>query len=143
MPHVLSMFDSQYLHEFDLLGKDVIVEIDRVVQGNLTAQGGRTQKKPVVYFKGKERGLALNKTNARTIISMYGTATEDWVGKLICLFPTQTQFGSETKPCIRVRPTVPKRKAKRAEPEPSHLGDGPISEDEAAEIARMESETVQ
>ena len=37
-------------------------------------------------FKGKEKHLICNKTNARTIASMHGNDTDGWVGKEIVLY---------------------------------------------------------
>lgn len=102
-----TMFDSDYIYAFDLQGQDVTVTIDRVVGVTLVGEGGRKAKKPCVYFRGKDRGLALNKTNGKTIASLYGPHVEEWVGKRITLYPTTTQFGGETKDCIRVRNRVP------------------------------------
>lgn len=103
MPHVLSMFDSEFLHCYDLTKDQVEVEIESVAVGELTAQGGRKSKKPVVKFKGAEKKLALNKTNAKAIIALYGPNTEDWPGKKVVLFKSRTQMGGEEVDCIRVR----------------------------------------
>lgn len=110
MPHVLSMFDSEYLHSYDLPTDEATVEIESVAAGELTAIGGRKSKKPVVKFKGAQKGLALNKTNARIVIALYGPLTEAWPGKRVTLYKTQTQMGGETVDCIRIRPVVPSGK---------------------------------
>ena len=102
-----SMFDSEYLGAWDLLGKDVTVTVDRVAAGTLTGAGGRKSKKPLVFFVGKEKALALNKTNAKIIAAMYGTDTAEWAGKKITIYPTRTEMAGETVDCIRVRPGVP------------------------------------
>lgn len=103
MPHVLSMFDSEFLHCYDLTKDQVEVEIESVAVGELTAQGGRKSKKPVVKFKGAEKKLALNKVNSHAIAKLYGFETEAWVGKKVVLFKSRTQMGGEEVDCIRVR----------------------------------------
>jgi hypothetical protein len=108
------MFDSEYLGAWDLVGKDVTVAINRVVAGTVIGSSGRKAKKPIVYFEGKEKGLLINKTNAKTISTLYGNDTAAWAGKLITLFPTQTQFGSETMDCIRVRSAIPHKASRPA-----------------------------
>lgn len=108
------MFDRQYIGAWDLAGKDAVVRIVKVLAATLTAQGGRTQKKPVIYFKGTDKGFCLNKTNAKTIAAMYGNDTSKWIGQRITLCPTQTSFGNETVDCIRVRPTIPKGRNEQA-----------------------------
>lgn len=105
---VRAMFDKEFLYAYDLQGKDVTVEIASVKQGKLTGTGGKSNKKPVLYFKGKEKGLGLNITNARIIAGMYGSFDGDkWLGKAITLYPTTTTFGSATVECIRIRPNIP------------------------------------
>ncbi len=60
-------------------------------------------EKPVVKFKGAEKKLALNKTNAKAIIALYGPNTEDWPGKKVVLFKSRTQMGGEEVDCIRIK----------------------------------------
>jgi hypothetical protein len=112
------MFDRDYLGVWDLKGRDVTVEISKVVAATLTSQGNRKSKKPVVYFKGTEKGFALNKTNMKTIAGMYGFDADKWVGQRITLYPTQTSFGSETVEAVRVRPTVPRGKGESVQSQP-------------------------
>lgn len=109
---VRSMFDKAFLYHFDLQGRDVTVVISKVTQGKVMGTDGKAQKKPVCYFKGKEKGLALNITNVRTIGSIYGTfEAEKWVGKAVTLYPTTTQMAGRTVECIRIRPTKPGKDA--------------------------------
>lgn len=105
-----SMFDSEYIGAWDLEGRDVTVTIEKVEAGELTTQGGRKARKPIVHFVGKKKGFALNKTNAKIIASLYGKDTKEWIGREITVYPTQTSFGSEQVDCIRVRPMVPTKK---------------------------------
>lgn len=117
MPDVRTMFDKQYLYAYDLQGRDVTVTIAKVVGGTLTGVGGQTSKKPVLFFNGAKKGLALCITNARTIAAMYGGfKSEDWIGKRVTLYPTTTTFGGKEVECIRIRPTAPKGNVKDAPP---------------------------
>lgn len=114
---VRSLFDKAYLYAYDLQGRDVTVTIAKVVGGTLVGTGGKSNKKPIIFFEGAKKGLALNITNARTIAAMYGGfQAEAWVGKRITLYPTTTQFGSQTCDCIRIRPNIPGAKVKDAPP---------------------------
>lgn len=65
--------------------------------------------KPVLYFQGKERGLALNKTNASIITEAYGDETGDWLGYEIELYPAMVQYQKTMVEAIRVK--IPRRNA--------------------------------
>jgi hypothetical protein len=65
--------------------------------------GRNKDRKPVVYFRGKDKGLVLNKTNANKIQSITGTdEMDDWAGTTIVLFGTLVEFGGEEVEGIRV-----------------------------------------
>ncbi len=113
------MMDRDYIYAFDLQGKDVTVTIEKVTGGELTGQGGRKAKKPLAFFRGKQKPLALNSTNCKTIAALYGNDTTEWAGKAITLYPTTTTMGGDTVDCIRVRPEKPAQQpqpARTAEP---------------------------
>jgi hypothetical protein len=104
------MLDKEFLYHFDLDGRDVSVCIDRVTPGEVPGENGKKSRKPLVYFKNKNKPLALNITNIRTIAAITGSFdSARWVGAWITLYPTTTQFGPRTVECIRVRPSAPKR----------------------------------
>jgi hypothetical protein len=108
MAHWKSMFDDkEFLFAFDLGGREVTVTIDRCTAGQIVGEQGRKSKKPMLSFVGKQKKLALNKTNGKIIAAMYGNETSAWAGKSIIIYPTTTTFGSETVECIRVKPVVP------------------------------------
>jgi hypothetical protein len=105
------MYDKAYIYAYDLEGRDITVEIKSVTGGTLVGTGGKSNKKPIVFFKGTEKGLALNITCARIIAGLYGGFDADkWIGKRITLYPTTTTFGSQTVDCIRIRNVIPKGK---------------------------------
>lgn len=137
MPDVRTMFDKQYLYAYDLQGRDVTVTIAKVVGGTLVGTGGKSNKKPIIFFNGTTKGLALNITNAKTIASMYGNSfkSEDWIGKRVTLYPARTSFGGTEMDCIRIRPTIPKTNAKDtppAEPPPAAREPGADDDESAA-----------
>src|SRR5262245_44091340 len=102
--HYKRMFDdNDFLFAFDLEGRDVTVTIEKVFTGELTGEKGRKTRKPMVKFVSKAKVLALNKTNGKTIATMFGPDTTQWVGKSITLYPTVTEFNGQTCECIRVR----------------------------------------
>lgn len=131
MPDYRSMYDREYIGHWDLAGRDVTVTISKVIGGELTAPGGRKNKKPVLYFVGKEKGMVLNRTNGKTIAAMYGVKTEDWIGKRVILYVSVTRNpdGSGDVDCIRVRPTPPQGKATAPEQEPEQSPEPPPQQD--------------
>lgn len=107
------MFDSPYLGAWDLpQGEDRIVTITKVVGEELMSNRGK-DKKPVAYIEESDRGLVLNKTNARTIAALYTNDTNKWIGQRITLYRTTVQVGPEVKDCIRVRPDRPADEVKK------------------------------
>jgi hypothetical protein len=94
-----SVYPSNYLKAADLQGKFVSVNIAEVKIVDL----GGNEERPVVFFEDKKRGLVLNKTNSNAIVNAYGDETDNWNGKPLELFPTETSFQGKMVPCIRLR----------------------------------------
>ena len=78
--NILDTFPSAYLKASDLKGKRVTLTMRDV---SIEVMG--EDRKPVLYFHGTDRGLALNKTNASIIVEMYGPETDEWMGKQIII----------------------------------------------------------
>src|SRR6185312_1211199 len=95
---VSDAFPSQYLKSGDLQGRTVIVTIDRY-----TIEDVGDDRKPVLYFVGKEKGLVLNKTNANEIAFTYGDDMDDWIGQKIEMFSMMVSFQGKNMPGLRVR----------------------------------------
>ena len=100
--NVNDMFPSRYLKADDLRGQEVAVVIGRCQEEDI-GQGAQQGHEHVLYFHGKKKGLVLNQVNGRTIAGQHGVDSEDWIGKQIVLFPTQTPFQGKQVPCIRVK----------------------------------------
>jgi len=99
-------FPNQYLKAADLGGREV-----RVTMANTEREKLGNDNKLVLYFKGKEKGLVLNKTNAGTISDAYGDDTEDWFDNPLILFSVKTDFQGKVVDAIRCR--VPTAKDNR------------------------------
>ena len=121
-----SAFPGQYIKAADLQGKRVQVVIDHVEMEDI---GGET--KPVLHFRGKERGLVLNKTNANAVWGITGTdETDEWSGVTVVLYPSKTDFQGKRVDCIRIDPPVqPVRRQAPPPPPPSPVS-GEIGEDQ-------------
>lgn len=59
-------------------------------------------EKWVMYFKGEDKSLPLNKTNALEIAETLGDDSDDWDGKYIRVYRDMTMFAGSKVPCIRV-----------------------------------------
>lgn len=116
-----TFYDKQHIGAWDLGGREVVVVIE-AVKGGKVGHGEKASKKPIIKFRGKEKTLACNITNAGTIAKLYGNDTREWIGKAITLYPTTTTFGRETVDCVRVKPQFPKGKERQGDfeqPDPS------------------------
>jgi hypothetical protein len=122
-------FPSKYLKAADLQGREV-----RVTIANVEREKMGDDTKPVAYFKGKEKGVVLNKTNSNMIADAYGDDTEDWFGQDVILLSVMTDYAGKMTPAIRVRiptardnrPRGDAQQVRRTVPEPDYHDD-PIS----------------
>lgn len=112
------IYPSKYLKADDLMGREV-----RVIMATVEMEKIGDDNKPVLYFKGKDKGVVLNKTNASTIAAAYGNESEDWLDQPLILFSVMVDFQGKVAPAIRCRvPTARDNKAIREDP----ISSGPI-----------------
>lgn len=120
-------FPSQYIKASDLGGREI-----RVTMQNVEREKIGTDNKLVLYFKGKQKGLVLNKTNAATISDAYGDDTEDWYEQPLILFSIKTDFQGKVVDGLRCRvPTAKDNKqapARRVEPQEDPISSGPAEQ---------------
>ncbi len=95
-------FPSRFLKAADLNGRKVLLRMSHVEMEDVAGTGPDSTK-PVLYFKGKKKGLVLNVTNANTIEEAYGRDTDKWEDRQIELYPTETEFQGKVVPCLRIR----------------------------------------
>jgi hypothetical protein len=113
-------FPSQYLKASDLGGREI-----RVAMANVEREKIGTDNKLVLYFKGKQKGLVLNKTNAATIGDAYGDDTDDWYDQPLILFSVKTDYQGKVVDATRCR--VPTAKDNRAAEQKQVRREDPIS----------------
>lgn len=109
---ISSAFPSRYLKAADLDGHKITVVMSHV---NMEDVSGSGDLQPVLYFEGKDKGMALNKTNSNTIAAIYGDETENWAGQSIILYEAMVDFKGQTVPAIRIR-MAPKIAAVKSQP---------------------------
>lgn len=98
------MSNSKFLKGTDIgAGKETKVTISDIEQGEQDRDGKKIPQL-MLHFKDKEKKLGLNVGNLETMISMYGSETDGWMGKEIILFtvPVSTPQGQPTLG-IRIR----------------------------------------
>jgi hypothetical protein len=101
--NVNDAFPSRYIKAADLADAAVVVTI-RAVEMEDIGQGQKKERKPVVYFEGKQKGLVLNKTNANMIQKIAGSPdTDDWAGVKIRLVAAEVEFQGDSVQAVRVR----------------------------------------
>ena len=103
MTNINDLYPSKYLKASDLQGREFHLVINNI-QVETLGTGDRAQQKPVIYFQGAQKGMALNRSNADEIANVYGLDTDAWIGKRITLYPSTTRFANQVVPCIKVRP---------------------------------------
>lgn len=92
------VFPSKYIKAADLNGREVPVVISHA---DMEMIGD--DRKLIVHFQGKEKGLVMNKTNANRIAHLYGTNTDGWQGKEITLYTEMVDFQGKVVDAIRVK----------------------------------------
>ena len=112
--NINDQFPSKFLKAADLNGGEVVVTIKDCIVEEIGED-----KRPVLYFAGKEKGVVLNKTNATNISGAYGGDTDDWVGKKVVLYTAWVDFQGRSMEAIRIRPAKANEGAKRAAVEPN------------------------
>jgi hypothetical protein len=97
-----STYDDSRFFRAEDLPQEKTLKIKGVTE-EMVGQGADQAQKLVVWFTNSKKGLALNRTNNRTIRGAYGDDTAGWEGKLIVVFPTQADFRGRLVAAVRVR----------------------------------------
>lgn len=109
------VFPSKYLKAEDIKGRgDVRVTIDRCRIEEFDDK--KKPEKPVIYFRGKDKGVVLNSGNWDILEDAFGDS-EDWAGKQIFLYTVRTQT-PEGKPTDGIRVRLPPQSTTAATPAP-------------------------
>lgn len=100
------MFPSKYLKADDLDGDDQFI-ITRITWERMKDDEGKEEDKPVIYFLKVDKGMALNKTNAKRISEMHGDETDGWIGKKVTLTKEWVEAFGKADWAIRVKMQPP------------------------------------
>ena len=114
MANINDAFPSKYLRAHDLNGNEPIVTIERVDNEQVG-----DDRKLVVYFKGKTKGLVLNKTNATAIADiLHSEDTDDWSNGQIKLVTARVDYQGKRVDAIRIDAVKKAAKPSRPAQEP-------------------------
>jgi hypothetical protein len=101
MPTKSEAFPTRFFKAADIPDSGLPLKIAKVEQEKV---GPDQDLRWVLYSKGQDKQLILNGTNWDLIAAALREENSDnWVGQIIELFRTQTQFGGKRVDCIRVR----------------------------------------
>lgn len=96
--------NSNWLKAEDLKGMKVPLKIIEVNQEDPFKKG---VLQIALTFEGKGKKLLLNKINANSIAESNGDDENTWVGKIIKVYPTTTDYDGKMVDCIRVEVEKP------------------------------------
>ena len=90
---IMSRFPTKYLKGDDIEPGEIvsIKEVrDEIV-------GVEQESLPVLYLKEYDKGIVLNKTNAKSIVGIYGDDERRWDGKKLMLVTETVRFKGESQ----------------------------------------------
>jgi hypothetical protein len=106
------LYGSKYFSVADLGDREPRFKVGKVEVVELREKNGTTKRKYVMWFEGVEKGLVINKTNAKKLAEAYGKQSSKWIGQIVQLYAEDTSFGKG----VRLRPL--RKPATPAEPDP-------------------------
>jgi hypothetical protein len=84
--HVDELRDSAFIKAGQFKGRKPTMTITGVRKDKMPDKKGKPRTKGIVAFKETEKEFVINRTNQDCCVAMWGTETDDWVGKQISLF---------------------------------------------------------
>lgn len=116
------LYPSLYVSASDLKGKDCTLTIIATNAQELVLVGGaKSKRKLILTFKEAKKKMVCNVTNANTLVDLYGTKAEGFIGKRIIVYPTKASFQGKPVDAIRIRDKVPGAQAPAPPPEPDDM----------------------
>jgi hypothetical protein len=100
------LFPSKYLKAADA-EKNLDLTIARVAQEGMKNKEGKDEIKPVLYFAELEKGMVLNKTNAKTLSGLFGKEIDHWAGERVVLTAVEVDAFGEMQKALRIKNAAP------------------------------------
>ena len=96
------VFKGSYLKADDLQNRRVRVVIDDVTMEDI-GHDDKKERRAVAHFAGKDKGLALNKTNWNILEEVCGSMdSDDWRGFGVTLYVAKVDYQGKRVPAVRV-----------------------------------------
>ena len=89
------IYGSKFFSAADLHGEMIRRKIGKVEIGDLKEKDGSTKRKFIVYFKGVDKPLVLNRTNAQKLAAALGKDRTAWIDVVVELYAEMTSLGKE------------------------------------------------
>lgn len=108
--HWKKNFDYRYTGAYELEpGETKTLTISKLTKEEICGTTGTKQKCTIATFADSSKPMVLNKTNCKTIESLYGPYMEDWIGKKVLVIVEKGvhAFGTTTD-ALRVKKSFPK-----------------------------------
>ncbi len=106
-PKMKSEFDTLYGSKY-MSASELDDPIQRTIgKVEITAfekPGEPTKRKALLWFKGEDRALVLNKTNAAVLAHAYGKDFRNWVDSTVEIRSELVNFAGRSVPGIRLSP---------------------------------------
>jgi len=84
--YLVEKTDSKYLKAADMPENfNKRLKISSIDEDEFESDDGKPSNKLVIYFQGKDKGITLSATNARTLMGAFGAETDKWCGQDILL----------------------------------------------------------
>ncbi len=99
------MFPGKYLKAADIAtaGKPVPLTIARIEpKHELKSNKGKSENKPCMFFRGTDKGVVLNKTNAAALAECIGRDPRVWIGCVVVFRVERVESFGKHVPAIRV-----------------------------------------
>lgn len=89
------IYGSKYFSAADLHGEMIRRKIGKVEIGDLRDKDGSNKRKFIIYFKGLDKPLVLNRINAQKLAASLGKDPTAWIGVVVELYAEMTSLGKE------------------------------------------------
>jgi hypothetical protein len=108
--NINDVFPSNFLKASDLGGKKLKLTIESVDMEEIG-----TERKPVMHFAGKQKGLVLNKSKASILSAAFGFETSQWDGQQVAIYPTKVAYQGQMVDAIGIEAVAPEADAGAAD----------------------------